>query len=194
MKCSKLASEKKILVLVAVTALLVLAACTTSTAITTGKINSTTTAATTTAVIQTQAAKIGDTVQVNYTLTLSDGTLYDTTIGGHPLEFVLGSGNYLKDFENAIVGMKVGESKTITILAANAYGERRNDLIFTMDKSQLAAGVDPTVGEQLQITTTDGQTFQAVVTAVNDKTVTLDANHPLAGKDLTFKIDLLKIN
>jgi peptidylprolyl isomerase len=139
-------------------------------------------------------AKTGDTVQVNYTLTLADGTVYETSVGKQPLEFVLGGGNYLPDFEKAIVGMKVGESRTITIPAADAYGTRRDDLIFTVDRSQLVPGVDPKVGDHLQGTDENGQTTVAVVIAVSDTTVTLDTNPPLAGEDLTFKIDLLKIN
>ncbi|MFA5317123.1 MAG: peptidylprolyl isomerase [Dehalococcoidales bacterium] len=142
----------------------------------------------------TPIAKNGDTVQVNYTLTLADGTLYQTTVGNQPLEFVIGEGDYLPDFEKAIVGMKVGESKTITILSADAYGDIREDLICTLDKSQLAAGVEPKVGDTLKTTDTSGRTIVVVVTAVSDTTLTIDANFPLAGKDLTFKIELLKIS
>jgi peptidylprolyl isomerase len=142
----------------------------------------------------TTTAKTGDTVQVNYTLSLADGTVYETSVGKQPLELVLGKGDFLTDFEKAIVGMKVGESKTITILAADAYGNYRDDLIFTIDRNQLGSEVEPKVGDRLQSTGESGQTMVAVVTAVSNTTITLDANHPLAGKDLTFKIDLLKIN
>ncbi|RJQ40987.1 MAG: peptidylprolyl isomerase [Dehalococcoidia bacterium] len=142
----------------------------------------------------TPVAKDGDTVRVNYTLTLADGTLFETSVGDEPLEFVLGKGDYLPDFEKAILGMNVGESKTITILAADAYGEYRDDLIFTLDRSQLAAGVEPEVGDILQSVNASGQTSLVTVTAVSDTTITVDANSPLAGKDLTFKIDLLKIS
>jgi peptidylprolyl isomerase len=139
-------------------------------------------------------ANNGDTVQVNYNLTLADGTVYQTTVGSQPLELVLGKGNYLPDFEKAIVGMKVGESKTITILSDDAYGAYSDNLTITIDRSQLAPGVDPKVGDKLQSTDANGQTLVVVVTAVSDTTVTLDANSPLAGKDITFKIDLLKIS
>ena len=141
----------------------------------------------------TTTAKTGDTVQVNYTLSLADGTVYETSVGKQPLELVLGKGDFLTAFEEAIVGMKVGESKTITILAADAYGAYRDDLIFTIDRDQLSSEVEPKVGDRLQSMDESGQTMVAVVTAVSDTTITLDANHPLAGKDLTFKIDLLKI-
>jgi peptidylprolyl isomerase len=142
----------------------------------------------------TPIAKNGDSVQVNYTLTLADGSLVETSVGGEPIEVVIGEGNYLADFEKAIVGMKVGESKTITILAADAYGEYSEELIFTFDRSHLEEGTDPKVGDTLQSINTSGQTVEVVVTAVSDTTITVDANSPLAGKDLTFKIDLLKIN
>jgi peptidylprolyl isomerase len=140
------------------------------------------------------AAKDGDTVQVNYTLTLADGTLVETTVGNQPLDLTLGKGMFLPDFENAVVGMKVGESKTINIAAADAYGPRRDELVFSVNRTQLMAGVDPKAGDHLQSTDSSGQTLVVLVTAVTDTTITIDANSPLAGKDLTFKIDLLKIS
>ena len=139
-------------------------------------------------------AKNGDTVQVNYTLSLADGTVYETSVGNQPIDLVLGDGKVLPDFEKAIVGMKVGESKTITILAADAYGVRDDNLIFSVNRTQLAPDVDPKVGDQLQSMDTSGQTIVVIVTAVSDTAITLDANSPLAGQDLTFKIDLLKIS
>jgi peptidylprolyl isomerase len=137
-------------------------------------------------------AKDGDTVQVNYTLKLADGTVYDTSVGKEPLEFVIGGGTLLPDFESAVIGMKVGESKTITILAADAFGERNEDLVFTVDRSHLASGLDPEVGDHLQSTDQSGQPFMVLVTAVSDTEITVDANSPLAGQDLTFDIELLK--
>ena len=106
----------------------------------------------------TDVAKDGDTVQVNYTLTLSDGTLYETSVGKEPLELVLGNGNYLPDFEAAIKGMKVGESNTVTIPAADAYGAYNDDLVFIVDRSQLEEGMDPKVGDQLQGKDASGRT------------------------------------
>jgi peptidylprolyl isomerase len=141
-----------------------------------------------------QIAKNGDTVQVNYTLSLADGTVYETSVGNQPIDLVLGDGKVLPDFEKAIVGMKIGESKTITILAADAYGVRNDNLIFSVNRTQLAPDVDPKVGDQLQSMDTSGQTIVVLVTAVSDTAITLDANSPLAGQDLTFKIDLLKIS
>jgi FKBP-type peptidyl-prolyl cis-trans isomerase 2 len=139
-------------------------------------------------------AKNGDTVQVNYTLTLADGTLVETTVGNQPIELTLGQGNFLQDFEKAIVGMKVGESKTISIPSANAYGAHQDDLVFSVNRTQLMAGVDPKIGDHLQTMDSTGQTVVVLVTAVTDATITIDANSPLAGKDLTFKIELLKIS
>jgi peptidylprolyl isomerase len=104
---------------------------------------------------------------VDYTLTLADGTVYQTTVGGNPLELVLGNGKYLSSFEEAIEGMEVGESRTITIPAADAYGPYRDDLIFTVDRSQINDESDPEVGDHLQGMNSDGQFFDLVVVAVN---------------------------
>jgi peptidylprolyl isomerase len=139
-------------------------------------------------------AKNGDTVRVDYTLSLSDGTMYQTTVGSTPLELVIGSGKYLADFEEAIIGMKAGESKTITIPAADAYGEYREDLVFTIKRSQIQDGENIEVGDYLSVTDSSGNTTQVKVIEVSDTNVTIDANSPLAGEDLTFKIDLLEIN
>ena len=139
-------------------------------------------------------AKDGDTVQVDYTLSLDDGTVYQTTVGSNPLELVVGNGSYLADFEEAIVGMKVGESKTITIAAADAYGEYREDLIITKDRSKIQDGDNIKVGDSLIMTYSSGYSTQVTVIDADDDTVTIDTNHPLAGQDLTFKIDLFKVN
>jgi len=141
----------------------------------------------------TRQATNGDTVQVNYTGTLSDGTVFDTSVGREPLEFTLGAGQMIPGFEQAVPGMKVGESKTITIPAADAYGPRRDDMIIEVNREELPSGLDPNVGEQLQMTRADGGTSMVTVIKVAEKTITIDANHPLAGKDLTFEIELVKI-
>jgi peptidylprolyl isomerase len=140
------------------------------------------------------ATQNGDTVQVNYTLSLEDGTTYETTVGKEPVELALGEGKSLPDFENAIVGMKVGELKTITIPAADAYGEHIDGLELTINRSQLAEGLNPKVGDYLASEHESGRTMYFVVTDVSDEEITLDANHPLAGEDLTFEIELLKIS
>ena len=138
-------------------------------------------------------AKDGDTVQVNYTGKLSDGTVFDSSIGRQPLQVILGKGQVIPGFEKAILGMKVGDNKTVTIPANEAYGPYHNELIFEVPRTNMPAGVTPQVGQQLQGSQEDGSVMVATITKVSDNTVTLDANIPLAGKDLTFDIGLVKI-
>lgn len=138
-------------------------------------------------------AKTGDTVQVNYTGKLADGTVFDSSIGKQPLEVILGKGQVIPGFEKAILGMKVGDNKTVTISANDAYGPFRKELIFEVPKENLPAGAEPQVGQQLRGSKADGSTMIATITRVSEKTVTLDGNVPLAGKDLTFEIGLVKI-
>ena len=145
------------------------------------------------AVFGTAQAKNGNTVQVNYTGKLADGTVFDTSVGRAPLEFTLGAGEIIPGFEKAVLGMKVGENKTVTIPANEAYGPRRDDLILEIPRGELSSGITPQVGMQLQQTGDDGSVIVAVITKVSDTTVTIDANPPLAGKDLTFEIELVKI-
>ena len=135
----------------------------------------------------------GNIVQVHYTGTLADGTVFDTSVDREPLEFTLGAGKMISGFEQAVPGMKVGELKTITIPAADAYGPRRDDMIIEVNREELPGGLDPNVGDQLPMTRTDGGTSMFPVIKVSEKTITIDANHPLAGKDLTFEIELIQI-
>jgi len=138
-------------------------------------------------------AKDGDTVQVNYTGKLADGTVFDSSIGKQPLQVVLGKGQVIPGFEKAILGMQVGENKTVTISVNDAYGPSHKELIFEVPKENLPAGAPPQVGQQLRGSKADGSTMVATITKISDKTVTLDGNVPLAGKDLTFEIGLVKI-
>jgi FKBP-type peptidyl-prolyl cis-trans isomerase 2 len=138
-------------------------------------------------------AKSGDTVQVNYTGKLADGTVFDSSIGKQPLEVVLGKGQLIPGFEKAVLGMQAGENKTVTISVNDAYGPSRKELIFEVPRENLPAGAAPQIGQQLQGSKADGSTMMATVTKISDKTVTLDANVPLAGKELTFEIGLVKI-
>ncbi len=133
----------------------------------------------------------GNTVQVQYKGTLADGTVFDP--GNEPLTFTVGQGQVIQGFEAAVKGMKVGDSKTVTIPAAQAYGPVRQDLIVTMNKSQISGVTEFKVGQIMPFTQQNGSQFNAKVTAVTDTTVTLDANHELAGKDLTFYIKVLDI-
>jgi peptidylprolyl isomerase len=133
----------------------------------------------------------GDTVRIHYTGHLEDGTVFDTSEGRDPLEFVLGSGQVIPGFDRAVDGMEEGEEKTVTVPAADAYGPRRDELIVSVARSNLPADVDPEVGQRLQMSSPDGQTFQATVANTSEEAIVLDANHPLAGQDLTFEIQLV---
>jgi len=140
-------------------------------------------------------AKDGDTVQVDYTGKLADGTVFDTSIGKTPFEFTLGSGQAIDGFDRAVLGMKVGEKKTVTIPAADAYGPYHNEWVQQVPRDFIKIDKEPAVGDVLIITDDQYRQVQVLVTNISDNgTVTLDANHPLAGKDLTFEIELLKIN
>ncbi len=134
-------------------------------------------------------AQKGDTVKVHYTGTLSDGTQFDSSIGKTPLEFTIGSGQVIAGFDDAVTGMKVGEKKTVTIPADEAYGPRDESLVREISRDQLPDNITPVVGMQLM--TSNG--MPVVITAVNESNVTIDFNHPMAGKDLTFELELVEI-
>lgn len=138
-------------------------------------------------------AQNGNTVKVHYKGTLKDGAVFDSSLEREPLEFTIGEGRLLKDFEDAIVGMTVGDKKTIDIEAANAYGVYQDNLQMNVDRSQLPADMEPQVGMQLQTTLQEGHVVILVVKEIHENTVVLDANHPLAGKDLTFELELMEI-
>ena len=138
-------------------------------------------------------AKQGDNVSIHYTVRRDDGTVFDSSGGRNPLEFTLGEGKVMRGFEVAVQGMEEGQVKTVTVPSDQAYGEHRDNLVVTVSKQQLPEGLSPKVGQQLQMRTKEGRTFQAVVTAVKSDAVELDANHPLAGRDLTFEIELVRI-
>jgi peptidylprolyl isomerase len=138
--------------------------------------------------------KNGDTVQVNYTGKLADGTVFDSSQGRAPLEFTLGTGNMIPGFEKAVLGMKVGDKKTVTIPSDEAYGPHLDNMVIEVSRDRLPSGVTPEVGMQLVIALTNGNKIPVTITKVTDNTtVTLDGNPPLAGKDLTFDIELVKI-
>lgn len=141
-----------------------------------------------------QAAN-GNIVRINYTGKLADGTVFDTSVaeGREPLGFRLGENQVLPMLEAEIVGMEVGEKKTVPIDADNAYGPRQEQAIQQVQRSEIPDDVDLTVGNNLQATGPDGQVVPLRVVAADETTVTLDANHPLAGHDLTFDIELVEI-
>lgn len=134
-----------------------------------------------------------DAVTVTYTGTLDDGTVFDQSPEDRPLRFILGKGEVIPGFDSAIHGLFQGESKTVTIPCEEAYGAHREDLIETVERNLLPADVELAEGIQLEVTRQDDSILKVKIVEVTEKTVTLDANHPLAGKPLTFKIELLKV-
>ncbi len=138
-------------------------------------------------------AKNGDTVKVHYTGKLEDGTVFDTSINRDPLQFTIGEGQIIPGFEQAIVGMNPGESKTTKVQADKAYGQHLKEMVVVVDRNQFPVDLKPEVGQRLQTRQADGRAIVVTVTDVSESSVTLDANHPLAGEDLTFDIQLLEI-
>ncbi len=138
-------------------------------------------------------AKSGDTVKIHYTGALDDGTEFDSSAGREPLEFAIGSGQVIPGFDSAVDGMTVGDGKTVTIPAGEAYGERHEQLVQEVPKTALPDEMKPEIGMQLQSQGPDGQVMNLQVTAVEDDSITVDANHPLAGQALTFTIELIEI-
>lgn len=140
-------------------------------------------------------AEKGKTVKVHYTGTLNDEnkTLFDSSREREPLEFTLGAGQMIQGFDNAVEGMKVGESKKVEVPMDEAYGPRKDEAIISVSKTQLPEGMEPQVGMQLEATQQDGRKQLLVVADVKEEEVVLDANHPLAGKDLIFDIELVDV-
>lgn len=138
-------------------------------------------------------AKKGDTVKVHYKGSFDDGTVFDSSADREPLQFIIGGGTLIPGFENAIVDMNPGEKKTEKIPADEAYGPHIKELIIDVDRKQLPPDLNPVVGQQLQIKQDDGRTTVVMITGITDESITLDANHPLAGKDLTFELELVEV-
>ena len=138
-------------------------------------------------------AKKGDAVQVHYTGKLEDGSVFDSSANREPLGFTVGAGQMIQGFDAAVDGMAVGDKKTVTIPAAQAYGEKREDMMIDVPVEQVPADIKPEIGMQLTLQGGNGQPMPVIVTHVDDKKITLDANHQLAGKDLIFDIELVKI-
>lgn len=138
-------------------------------------------------------AKTGDTVHIHYTGRLGDGTVFDSSRDRDPLSFTLGQGQVIPGFEAAVAGMETGESKTAEIASGDAYGPRRPEMEMSVPRTQLPEGMNPEVGQQLQMQTPDGQAIPVRVTGTSEEAIDLDANHPLAGQDLIFDIELVKV-
>ena len=139
-------------------------------------------------------AKNGDTVRVHYTGKLDDGTVFDSSKQREePLEFTLGEMQVIPGFENAVVGMNVGDAKDINIPSADAYGPHSPEMVQELPRNEFPPDLEISLGQTLQLRQGDGKEFLVLVTGLTDDTVTLDANHPLAGKDLNFEIELVEI-
>jgi peptidylprolyl isomerase len=138
-------------------------------------------------------AKIGDTVRVHYMGKLDNGTVFDTTIAHDPVEFTIGSRQVIPGFEQAVIGLQPGESVTVRVPAPKGFGSYRPEMVQNVHPSQLPEGFEPEVGQQLQIPRQDGEPFLVRITDVSEASITLDANHPLAGQDLTFNVRLVQI-
>ncbi len=138
--------------------------------------------------------KEGSAVKVHYTGKLSDGSVFDTSRDGAPLDFKIGDGMVIKGFEAAVLGMATGETKTVTLATDDAYGPKRDELLAEVEREKLPQTESLEVGKTLEVQQPDGQSFMVKVIALTDTMVSLDANHPLAGLDLTFDIELLELS
>lgn len=136
----------------------------------------------------------GDKVSVDYNGYLEDGTLFDSSAGRGPLEFEAGMGQMIKGFDNAVIGMAVGEEKKITLQPSEAYGEENPKLFATVPRSELPKGEEPKVGLKVSTTLPDGSHRYGVISAVNDENITINLNHPLAGKVLIFQLKLVGLH
>ena len=140
-----------------------------------------------------QQAQEGDKVKVHYHGTLKSGETFDSSEGREPLEFTVGGGQVIKGFEEGVKGMSVGEKRTIEIPVEDAYGEKNQELIIEFPKAQFPADMTPEVGQQLMMSNGSEQSFPVTIKELKEDSVLLDANHPLAGQDLIFNIELVEI-
>lgn len=140
-----------------------------------------------------RSATTGDTVKIHYRGTLDDGSEFDASLGREPLEFRLGTGQVIAGFDRTVTGMKPGETRTARLEPEDAYGAHRGELILNVPKEQFPAEMTPAVGLQLELQQENGERVPVTITAIEDDSVTLDANHPLAGQALTFAIELVEI-
>lgn len=137
--------------------------------------------------------KEGDKVKVQYKGTLEDGTVFDSADDSNPFEFTIGEKMVLPTFERVVMGLEVGSETQVSIPSEEAYGEPNPEMISLLERSQMPDGVEPEVGMTLQANADEKTVIHVVVTAINDDTITVDANHPLVGKELTFDIKLVEI-
>lgn len=139
-------------------------------------------------------AQNGDTVKVHYSGKLDDGTVFDSSREREPLEFTLGKGRLIKGFEKAVEGMAQGESTTVRIPSKEAYGPRREELVIQVPRDKFPPAIEPREGLMLNLRQPDGGMLEAAITRMGEDSITLDGNHPLAGKDLTFDIEVVEIS
>lgn len=135
--------------------------------------------------------KNGDAVKVNYTGRLENGEVFDSSEGREPLAFTVGTGQLIPGFENAVIGMQTGESKTVTIPPEEAYGPHKEEFVMDVPRDRMGQDIEPEAGMQLQLTDPNGRTIPAVITEIDDDSVKIDANHPLSGKVLIFDIQIV---
>ncbi|MBS1771939.1 MAG: peptidylprolyl isomerase [Bacteroidetes bacterium] len=141
-----------------------------------------------------QQVKNGDTVQVHYHGKLTDGSTFDSSEGRDALQFTVGSGQVIKGFDDALIGMTIGEKKTVHIPVHEAYGHRNDNMMMEYPKSEFPADMPPVVGLELHMSDEAGNVFPVVIADIKGETVVLDANHPLAGQDLIFDLELVAIS
>lgn len=139
-------------------------------------------------------ANTGDNVKVHYKGSLDDGTVFDSSLDCDPLEFTIGGGQVIPGFEDAVIGMNPGETKTSIITSDKAYGPHLEEMVVAFNRDQLPADLQPSIGQVLRFRRNDGYIIEVTVLEASDSSVTFDGNHPLAGKDLIFEIQLLEIN
>ncbi|MDA3792643.1 MAG: peptidylprolyl isomerase [Elusimicrobia bacterium] len=138
--------------------------------------------------------KVDDKVKVEYTGKLKNGDVFDSSKDGKPLEFTVGDGKIIPGFDKAVRGMKIDEEKEISIESDNAYGDKKEELIQNVPMKSFPEDFEPEIGRRLNLQSQDGQKFNGEITTVNDESITVDLNHPLAGEDLIFDIKLVEIN
>jgi peptidylprolyl isomerase len=151
-------------------------------------------------------AKKGDSVKINFTGKLEDGSVFDSTTGDSgecgcddcgceegPLELILGKGEFFAQVEEELVGMQPGEKKTIVVSADQAFGVYDDDMVFNVPRDQVPSHINPEVGQQLELVGEDDEAFVVTVVEVTDQNITIDANHPLTGEDLTFEVELIEV-
>lgn len=138
-------------------------------------------------------AKLGDKVRVHYTGTFDDGTVFDSSLDREPLEFTIGIGQVIPGFDRAMIDMEPGQKKAVNIPAEEAYGSRVEELVAQIGRDRLPPGLQVEVGQQLQLSLADGEEAIVLIVDHSETTVTLDANHPMAGLDLNFDLELVEI-